>query len=374
MGARLRVLHIIDSLGLGGAQGSVKDILRLETENENVFLYVLRTDRQEIVLDYPRLFKEPSESRYSPLPLLSLRRFIEANKIDILHCHLFRSQVFGWLVRSTIRRKIGLVFHERGNIFEITPPQNIVLSMMLFSVDHFVTVSEATRAKLLSRHPSVADKTIAIHSGIDLDEMRAYRPAPDDRAAARTRFGAAPDDLLIGFAGRLAPQKGCEILIDALSRLSGSWRAVFLGDGALRASLESACAEKQIAERVVFAGFTSDARKVLGAFDIIAVPSRFEPFPRVILEAQALGVPVVASNADGIPELITDGMNGLLFQNGDSAELAVLLERVRDRNLRERLAAEGERSVAEFSSERFQARLDAVYSSIMGERIPEARS
>jgi glycosyltransferase involved in cell wall biosynthesis len=186
-----------------------------------------------------------------------------------------------------------------------------------------------------------------VHPGVDLDR---FGPGPAD-PAVRTSLGGVPDAPLIGIVGRIDPEKGVDLLVRAVHRLTGAAagaRLVVVGaagthpQAAAYAVATRAEAERLLGSRVRFAGRRDDVPAVLRSLDVLVNASRAEPFGLTLLEAQACGIPVVASDAGGAPDFVIDGRTGLLFPPGDEAALAGRLQRLVDEpDLAARLAEAG---------------------------------
>lgn len=188
-------------------------------------------------------------------------------------------------------------------------------------------------AAALAEHGLAAEATVV--NGI------APAPPPADRAAVRAEWGVPPDRALAVAVGRLAEQKDHATAVDALALLP-EVSLVILGEGPLRRALEARADRLGVSDRLVMAGARPDARSLLAAADVALLPSRWEGHPLVALEALAAGVPLVATTARGIRELLVSGQDGLLVPPGDPAALAAAVRRVlQDHVLRDRLRAAG---------------------------------
>jgi glycosyltransferase involved in cell wall biosynthesis len=201
---------------------------------------------------------------------------------------------------------------------------------------------------------SVPAKVRIVHNGVDLDD---YARDAIVAGALRREIGVEREHLLVGFTGNLIERKGIEFLVGAARLLvaAGSTATfVVLGRVPLGTSdeyarrCEALVAEAGIGERFRFLGFAPDVRASVADLDVLVLPSLQEPFGRSIIEAMALGVPVVASRVGGIPEIIRDGIDGLLVPPGDELALADAIGRLADDSaLRRRLGRAGANTVRE---------------------------
>jgi glycosyltransferase involved in cell wall biosynthesis len=152
-------------------------------------------------------------------------------------------------------------------------------------------------------------------------------PPPADRRALADAWGLKPDGALIVCVGRLARAKNQGLAVRALAVIPDATLAL-VGDGPERDRLRAEATRKEVADRVLFAGYREDARALIGAADAVVIPSRSEGLPSVALEALAAGRPLVATAVRGLRELLTDEVDALLVQPDDPLELAAALRRV----------------------------------------------
>lgn len=231
------------------------------------------------------------------------------------------------------------------------------------AVDRAVAVSAYVRRHIATYGVDPAKITV-IPNGVD---TTVYRPQPP---TLRERLGGF-DPLLLS-VGRVIPQKGLPLLIEALATLAADHSRLGLaivGQGKAIPELRADARRRGIEDRVVFAGFLEDSLlpAAYSSADVHVLPSLWEVFGIVLVEAMACGLPCVASDAGGIAEVVADGRTGLLFPRGDARALA---ERVRvlveDAPLRRRMAADARRRAVEvFDWDRIAERTETFYESLI---------
>lgn len=289
-----------------------------------------------------------------------LRQHLRQLAPDILHTHLPRDYYLG------ATASLGLPIANVGTRHQLRPIALAWLkSPFLGRFRAMIAVSDAVRDALAaSRWPR--DRLVAVPNGVEV-------PATVMPAAEACRaLGLAPaGGPYIGSLGRLCPTKGLDTLLRAASLLPGGRprvTVVFVGDDPARGTYEQEL--RSLALRldvgVRFCGYHADAARYLRAFEVLAVPSRAEPFGLVTAEALARGVPVVATRAGGSAEIIRDGVDGLLVAPDDPEELAVALGRLlADRELHAACAVAGpQRVAAAFTIERQVAATERVYEAV----------
>ncbi len=372
----MRVLHIVDSLGRGGAEIIVKGLLEHQRQDPDVFLYVLRSVKNPVFIDHPGVSVNGSESRFSLVPLLALRTWLKVHPIDVLHCHLFRSQVFGWLLKMLFFPKIKLVFHEHGRVFGSELGSAIgdrlyvtFLRIASLHVNGFIAISEATRNRLISRSGIRTDQINVLYNFID-PLFHNAEPRHREQGLIKSNQSSDESAFFVGFAGRLVQRKGWRTFVDAANRLlkrSPAFKFLIAGDGPEKQLVLEAINEKPEKDRVIYLGQVEDMKSFYTGLDCLVVPSFWEPQGLVEIEAQALGVPVVVSNAEALNEIVQDRRNGLLFETGNSSDLAekILTLRLRP-DLREKLATEGLATSMQYDVDRYVIKLRSLYGQILG--------
>ena len=248
----------------------------------------------------------------------------------------------------------------------------------LARADAVTAVCEAVAGTLVSDYGVDRARVRVVPNGTELPDERAEAP---EARRIRASLGMAPSTGLIVCAGRLEEQKGQDVLLDAAGQLAARglpFTLAFAGDGSLRSALEHRGASLGLGNRVRFLGQVDELGPWLLAADVVAMPSRWEGLPLALLEALVRGRPVVASAVGGIPEVIEDGVHGVLVPPGDATALAAALERIlRAPEPALRLGALGAERVRDgYTWSRVAEQFEAVYDEVLGlaSFAPRARS
>lgn len=284
--------------------------------------------------------------------------------VEVLHSHEFTMAVYG--AAAARRLKLPHVTTMHGNqTMADAWRRRVALRWAFRRSDAVVAVSEATRADLRERLGTRAGNISTIPNGIP--------SRPGDATGPTQEFGIRAGEIVILAVGNLVPRKGHIILLQALAMLEGKgsavpWRVIIAGRGEERDRLLAFARDNGMEERVHLAGHRDDIPDLQEAAHILCMPSLWEGLPLAVLEGMHAGNCVVASASSGIPEAISDGVNGLLVPPGDVGALATALERVmRDERLRKRLADAGlDTARQRFSVEGMANRYVEIYQRASG--------
>lgn len=275
-------------------------------------------------------------------------------KADVLCCSGYKPDIVGlFAARRASVPVIAIAHGWTGATWKVRVNETLD-RLSLRWMDQVVCVSEAQAVKV--RQAGVAaNKVVVIRNAVGADAFAKADPAYRDKLA--TLFDKPPG-YVIGAAGRLSPEKGFDLFVQAaarLSRESGSVGFVIFGDGPLRNSLREQIVAHGLQSKCILAGFRADVHKYFPYLDLVVVPSRTEGLPVVLLEAMAAGVPVVAASVGGIPEVIDNGISGYLVAPGDPIALAHRLgDALNDESHRIGIGKKGRQVVEERFSTRVQ--------------------
>lgn len=329
-GEKVRVCHILPRFSQGGAETQV--LLNLESADRDRFevhLCLMKTGdtimearARELVTSTTTL---GFRWRSSFGDALRLRRYLEGNAIDVVHCHLPLADTFGRVVAAASGVPV-LVTTEHGKHLWKTWPHRVLDRVLNHRTAARICVSEDIASIRRSREGLSIDKSPVIPNAVDLNRVRS---ATRNRNAVLSEFGWAEDSQLVVAVGRLVDAKNYPLLIAAVQQLQTKrpqLRCVIAGGGPLHAELQTKVDRAQLGDIVRLAGPRTDIPDLLQAAHVYALSSIREGLPVALLEAMACGLPVVATPAGGVKEILHDRVNGLMVPHEDPTALAKAID------------------------------------------------
>jgi glycosyltransferase involved in cell wall biosynthesis len=367
----LNVLHVCDHLGWEGSRmHGVKRLFawmlpRFDPARFKVSLVSLRKkDLSEETLESLGVdISYLHRSKYDPATLTALLKIIDHRAIDILHMHGYGATTFGRAAAAM--RRLPAVLHEHANLTDTPWFQKVADRALEPFTDIALAVSKSTADFVVNARLVPARKVKVVYLGAPYDEFSRPR-SPEEIAAARRALGLAPGDVAIGTVTRLHNSKGNEYLVDA-ARLVLDARPdakfFLVGEGPLRPALEAQAARLGLGDRFVFAGFAKDVAAVLSAFDLSVFPSLWEGTPLTAFEALAAGRPIVATDADGLLDILRHDFDARIVPRRNARALAdQVLALMGDPAERARLSANARATGANYDIGAFVRKMERLYT------------
>lgn len=375
MSAPIRVLELRSVWGTGG--GPDKTILNgarvhdparvtltvcyIRDARDRVFALDRRA--AELGIDYTEVVERHS---FDPGIWPQLRALVRDRQIDIVHAHDYKTDAAAWALAkrtpivplSTAHGFAGVSLKERTYY--------AVEKRLLARFPRVIAVANHIKAELV-RTGSHPDRVIVINNAID---PQAFLRDPSRRAPIRRDLGYADDDIVIGAVGRLESEKRFDLLLEVIAELGRQHPRVKLaivGEGSLRVELEAAIERLNLASAVRLLGHRTDVVALHHAFDVFVQSSEREGTPNAVLEAMAMGTPLVATEVGGTGELVTNDVHGLLVPRNVPGELRAALERVLadPAAAASRAAAARRRVEGDLSFERRIRRIEDIYDDLI---------
>jgi glycosyltransferase involved in cell wall biosynthesis len=315
-------------------------------------------------LSFPS-WRKLKDSWRIPFAVLSLASLLKREKFDLVHVNDYWWAPIAWLACRT--RGIPSLVHVRQ---QIHPSK--VKQYWLTKPDRVLAISQEIRQAIIDGGGPL-NRVQVVYSGIDFSSI-----TPTTGGEIRTRYGLQSGQPLIGAVANLFPRKGYEYLVKALAEIRmviPDIHCLILGEGdhAYHQNLLHLITMLDLNSAVTFAGFQPDVLAHMVDFDVVVLPSIMEGFGMVLLEAMAMGKPIVASKVGGIPEAVEDGVTGVLIPPAHSGKLAeVLVFLLKNGSLRRSMGEAGRKRVATmFSLEKTIQELERVYDQVLSQPLPE---
>jgi glycosyltransferase involved in cell wall biosynthesis len=378
-GSAIAVHTLIDSLSWGGAEMLLADLAAAAPDAgiEMSVGYLLEVNGSPAATGLRAQGVDPEhvavQRLLDPAGVMRLRRHLARVKPDVVHTHLSMADA----IVPPVARSLGIPSVSTIHVIAREPTgwatdatmrgsqrTRVAAFARRHAAARVIAVSEAARTAYLATGWDTPDHVLTVRNGIS-------RTIPSDCAHVRAQLGIDPDALVVTTVSVLRPGKGHEVAIKAVRALLPRFpelRLLILGDGPARADI--ARAAQQLGDAVLMPGHRDDVMSVLGATDVVLHATDIDAFPTALIEAAAMGLPAVATDVGGIPEIIEPGGTGLLVASPPSLEetTAALARLLGDAELRRRMGAHAREVYRErFTAESWAHRLRAVYEEVRSE-------
>jgi|MTBAKSStandDraft_1061840.scaffolds.fasta_scaffold01661_14 glycosyltransferase involved in cell wall biosynthesis len=374
----MRIVHLIDSSGLYGAEvvllnlmteqkamGDTPILLSVGRFDEAAKQVEIECEKKGLAVQKLRL---PASMNIFSAGRLLMQRIHELN-VDIIHSHGYKGDILLGVIPKK-KRRIPIICTLHG----WTSTRSFTRMWFYEKLDKYfirffdavvlVTAGRYGNRTVIQFNPSGATlKEFLIENGIPEIQFE----NDNDYIQSSTEKNKS---FIIGAIGRLSPEKGFNYIIDAmvqLSRLSDDYKLFVLGEGGERQNLENKVKEYDLQDKVFFLGYRNKAYNYLKKFDVFVLPSLTEGLPITLLEAMQAGIPIIATRVGGVPEVINDGITGLLVDPENSDQLAQKISFIRNNpGISTKLGnAARHLSLERYSSKKMACKYREVYQGIL---------
>jgi glycosyltransferase involved in cell wall biosynthesis len=365
---RARVVYLAHTLSVGGAEEMILNMMRyLPPEYERAVVCIgspgpLGQEVEKTGYPFRSLGLQPGLTR--PFDLMRLQQFLHDAEPTIVHTFLLTASLYGRFAAMLAR--VPIVIGTEVNIYERKRPLHRMAERWLMRrTDAVVASAGSVRDFYVDQIGADPDKVVVIYNAVDWSQLQTTM----NRDEMRTELGVPLDVPVAGIIARLTEQKAHRVLFDAMvSRPElGRLHLIAVGDGELRQELKGRVEQLGLTNRVHFVGARRDLGNILGAIDMFVMPSLWEGLPLSLVLAMGAGLPVIASNVAGIPEVIQHNVSGLLVDPGDVPQLATAMSRVlQDDTLRVLLSQEARAFVRpRFGVDGYIASMTSLYDRLL---------
>jgi len=363
---KIKILEVINSLKIGGAELLLRNFV-IEAKKNNQYtvdvctLYATNDAKniEKIEKNNVRIWALDLKNKYSPSSIIKIKNIIERENYDIVHVHLFPASAFVALSSLFLPNNIRYVFTEH-NTFNRRRKIKIFKIVDAFIYNRYSKIicpSKQVQNSLIKWIPKNKEKTEVIHNGTPI--------------YSKSVVGQIIKNYDVLFVGRLIHQKGIRFLLEAVSILQNKYKknikVAIVGGGSLEKELKKMCEKLKIDHSVEFLGFRRDINQLMKSSKLFVLPSCWEGFGVVLIEAMKNKLPIIATNVGGIPEIITNGNEGILVPKENPGVLASSINYVLDNSeLRNQLTQNAYKKVKkEYSIEKYTDNMFNLYSNIV---------
>jgi len=317
---------------------------------------------------------------HDPIVLLKLIKLLKKKQYDIVHTHTTKAGILGRI--AAYLSGVPVIVHGlHGSTFQAFNSGLLNWLLFLFErftdrfTDAYISVSKVLSETYIEKGIGKKDNHYTVYSGMELSKFYHARDKINYQEKHK-ELGINEGEFLIGNVARLETRKGHQFLLDAFKNVVGEQKygqvkLLIIGEGNKRKYLENYVKELNLGDKVIFTGYREDVEELMALMDIFVLTSLREGLPRVLVQAAAVGMPSVAFNVDGVPEIIKDNYNGFLVKVKDVEQLENRI--VRYMNNKELVLLHGQKGREfienKWSIEGMVDRIDKIYQDLVGKKI-----
>ncbi len=390
MRRKYRVLHIITRLAYGGAdENTIYTVNGLDREYYVIDLMIGEENKEEMLADFElkegiTLIRIPGLVRdLSPVKdlkaLWNIYKVIKRNKYHIVHTHIAKAGVLGRIAARLAG--VPIIIH---GIHGTTFPRTIhPLKQLLFKnieqicgkfTDFFIPVGEDMKQKYINAGIGDARKYRTIYSGMELERFwQAGNYSKERLTQLKRELGIKEQEIVIGNVSKLQERKGFDYYLEVAKIIATEYeqvRFLIVGNGPHEQQIKEKCRELGLNNRVIFTGYRPDVEDMFAIMDIKVLTSLWEGLPRVLVQAAAVGKPIVSFTVDGAWEIVQNGINGYLVSLRDvEAMVAKIKYLIENRELREEMGKKSTELVSEaWDYKKMVKEIEGVYQEVISSK------
>lgn len=327
----MKILHIIDNMSMGGAQSLLVELLpALQDLGDEVDVLELRKSKDRTLakkiesFGIPVFYLSEKRSERNPYNIFCIAKYLR--KYDVVHVHLFPANYWTAAANFLSTKKIPIITTEHSTSNKRRGKKLFKLLDTLFYSRYYEVIACGNKAHdiFVDTYPKI--KCISIPNGVNIKK---YLKA--NHYTKTQLLGIPKDSFLVTMVARFVPSKRHDTIINAIKKLDNSFHAAFVGgtpeDSGLK-KIKILAEESGVADRIHFLYTRSDVPSILKTSDAVVLASDYEGLSLSSIEGMASGRPFIASNVDGLKEIVTDA--GILFENGNAKHLIKILNRLKN--------------------------------------------
>lgn len=361
----INFLHLITSLNIGGTENFLLTLLTHLKHKYNFYVGYINKGKENS-WEKAQIAERIAASGIPVIHLPSITsiiKFIKEKEIQILHTHLYRANIYGRIAGKISKVKYIISSQRSIDSWKEKKPYYIWLDRFTAKFCNKIIVnSYAAKNILIKREKIPAEKIVVVYNGINVSKLQVSTPKEIIKAQLNIPYNLS----VVICITRLHLEKGVDLIPKiAKEVLLRNKKILFLivGDGPERKNLQSAIYKLQLQNNIILTGWRDDIPEILNITDVFLLCSREESFPQSVLEAMAVGIPVVAADVGGVKELVIDGECGFLVKNPDEYSQKII-ELLKNEQLRNSFSIKAKQIAKQFTIENMVNQIDTLYSQL----------
>lgn len=361
----MKVLHLINWLATGGAEKLIIETIPILSEQKDLKIDLALLDATEypfyrdfkITNKLSEIFELSKGSVYNPLLIFKIIPLLK--KYDIVHVHLFPALYWAAIAKMISFSKTKLIFTEHStNNRRLSDPKFRFVDKFIYKFySKIICISPEVKKQIEVMLKIPVNKLEVVTNGIDVEKIGRALPAQ------RADFNYSNEDVILIMVAGFRIEKDHETLIGAVKELPSNYKLLLVGDGYRRKEIEDFINKIDVVSRVCLAGIRMDVPSLLKMSDVAVLSSHWEGFGLAAAEAMAAGIPVIASNVEGLSQVVDGG--GLLFEKGNVEELKNnVLSVTQNKDYYESLVANGRKKVLEYDINELVKKTAGIYQCL----------
>ena len=346
----INILFIISDLERGGPELRLLDFA--QNFSPDIKMHICVTSEDLSLLEHFQacnvgIMVKPIRKVYLNIGKISaISRYVKRNRITIINAFDLKGLLIAVLIRIVADFSLRIVYHDVNSIIEFTKIQLFIFGKLLKFCQEFICNSRFSKTELGHFVPR---RTInVIHNGVD---CTAFTRNLHKRYILRSDLEFKEEEIILGIVANFRRQKNYPFLLRAFEILSakhGNLKLLCVGGGKYLEQTIATASQLNLAKKIIFTGYSGRVIDYLNTMDILVLPSLWEGLPNAIIQAMSMGIPVVASNVGGCPEIVNNMKNGMLFPSNNLDEFVEAVEMlIEDRDFVSRLGANAKRTAEE---------------------------
>ncbi|MDI6780493.1 MAG: glycosyltransferase [bacterium] len=371
---KINVVHLVYSLDPGGLENGVVNIVNgMDMECFNPMICCLKSGGilKERVKSSIEVIEVDKKGKQELGVLFRLKKIFKDRDVHVVHTHNWGTCCEGVIGARLASVPVPVVIHQEHGTFvdSVGSKKRRIWGerIVLRYADQVMTLSEDLKEKMIKILGIPGEKIKVILNGVDIEK---FSFLAEKRTRKRQELGIAEDRLVVGTVGRLEAVKNQRMLIQAMPELLKKFpdvMTVIIGDGILKAELINMAKELGLSEHILFPGVRNDVAEILSAMDLFIISSLTEGICNAILEAMSCGLPVIATDVGGNPEIVLDGKTGLLVALSDMVGFVAAIEDLLgNKEKRKEYGRNGQEMVEQrFSLQRMVREYESLYRFLL---------